>query len=41
MGIDDLISINKNGRVSYSGWIEWEHIPTGFSHLSSRLFGIR
>ena len=33
MGIlEDLISIDENGNVSYSGWVEWEHIPTVVSH---------
>ena len=33
MGVfDDLIKIDENGDVSYEGWIEWKHIPTGLIH---------
>lgn len=33
MGIlNDLIKIDENGQISYAGWIEWKHIPTGIMH---------
>ena len=35
MGVfDDLIKIDKNGFVGYSGWVEWKHIPKGFLHCN-------
>ena len=33
MGIlDNLINIDEDGIVSYAGWVEWKHIPTGLYH---------
>ncbi len=33
MGVfDDLIKVDKDGNISYSGWIEWQHVARGFMH---------
>lgn len=33
MGVlKDLIKVDKNGTISYAGWVEWEHVSTGIMH---------
>lgn len=30
--LDELIKIDEYGIVSYTGWVEWKHVPTGKFH---------
>lgn len=30
--LDNLVKIDKNGAISYAGWIEWQHISKGMLH---------
>lgn len=30
--LNDLIKVDENGIISYAGWVEWKHVPTGIIH---------